>query len=93
MLILTRRAEESVAIGDDVIVKVISIKGNQVVIGFEAPEEVVIRRTEIEWLPDEEYKKKQLNKKDKVDLANYIESDKSTAHDRHMAEKLGLIKG
>jgi carbon storage regulator len=36
MPILTRRPNESVTIGNDIVVKVIAIKGNQVRIGIEA---------------------------------------------------------
>ena len=47
MLILTRRVFESLMIGDDVEVRVLSIKGNQVRIGIEAPKDVIIHREEI----------------------------------------------
>lgn len=47
MLILTRRLGESLSIGDDVKLTVLSIKANQVRIGIEAPNEVSIQRTEL----------------------------------------------
>ena len=47
MLILTRRIGESFYIGDDVIVTVTRVKGNQVFIGFTAPKDVRIDREEI----------------------------------------------
>ncbi|MCH8263316.1 MAG: carbon storage regulator CsrA [Proteobacteria bacterium] len=47
MLILTRRKEESVLIDGDIKLKILSVRGNQVRIGFEAPEEVVIVREEL----------------------------------------------
>lgn len=47
MLILTRRVGEKLQIGDDVSVTVLSIKGNQVRIGIEAPDDVTIHREEI----------------------------------------------
>jgi len=47
MLILTRRVGEKLQIGDDVSVTVLSIKGNQVRIGIDAPEDVTIHREEI----------------------------------------------
>ena len=47
MLILTRRAGESLMIGDDVSVTVLGIKGNQVRIGINAPDHVPVHRQEI----------------------------------------------
>ena len=47
MLILTRRPMESIHIGHDVTVTVLSIRGNQVRIGIQAPLSVVIDRAEI----------------------------------------------
>jgi len=46
-LILTRRAGESIIIGDDIVVTVLSINGNQVWLGIDAPKEVPIHREEI----------------------------------------------
>ena len=47
MLILTRRVGETIVIGDDVIVTVLGIKGNQVRIGINAPKNVSVHREEI----------------------------------------------
>lgn len=47
MLILTRKVGESVAIGDDIQVSVIEIKGSQVKIGIRAPRDVTVHREEI----------------------------------------------
>jgi len=47
MLILTRRVGETLVIGDDVMVTVLGIKGNQVRIGVNAPKEVSVHREEI----------------------------------------------
>lgn len=48
MLLLTRRVGESLVIGDDVTVKVLGVKGNQVRIGVDAPKEVSVHREEIQ---------------------------------------------
>ena len=47
MLILTRRVNESLMIGDNVAVTVLGVKGNQVRIGIDAPKDVTVHRQEI----------------------------------------------
>jgi carbon storage regulator len=47
MLILTRRAGETLMIGDDVTITVLGVKGNQVRIGVNAPKTVSVHREEI----------------------------------------------
>jgi carbon storage regulator len=47
VLILTRRAGEKLVIGENVTVTVLSVKGNQIRIGIEAPHDVSVNREEI----------------------------------------------
>ena len=47
MLILTRKVGESVLIGDDISIAVLSVRGNQVKLGVQAPKEVSVHREEI----------------------------------------------
>ena len=47
MLILTRKVGESVLIGDDISITILSVRGNQVKLGVEAPKEVSVHREEI----------------------------------------------
>lgn len=47
MLVLTRRQGESVMIGDDVRVRVVSVSGGQVRLAIEAPDGVSVHREEV----------------------------------------------
>lgn len=47
MLVLTRKSEESVIIGNNIEVKVLAVRGDQVSIGFSAPDDVSIYRKEV----------------------------------------------
>lgn len=47
MLILTRRVDERIFIGDDITLCVLDIEGNRVRLGLEAPKEIAILREEI----------------------------------------------
>lgn len=47
MLILTRRPGESVHLGDNIKLTVLSVKGKQVKIGLEVPEDVPVYREEL----------------------------------------------
>ena len=47
MLVLTRRIGQWITIGDEVRVRVISVKGDQVQLGIEAPKEIAVHRGEI----------------------------------------------
>ncbi|MBI4522641.1 MAG: carbon storage regulator CsrA [Deltaproteobacteria bacterium] len=47
MLVLTRRSGESVTLGDDIVVKILSVGKGQVRIGISAPPNVRVLREEI----------------------------------------------
>ena len=47
MLILTRRVGETIMVGDEVQVTVLAVKGNQIRIGINAPQEIAVHREEI----------------------------------------------
>lgn len=47
MLLLTRRPGETIHIGDDITVTVLGIKGNQIRLGVNAPQDVEVHREEI----------------------------------------------
>lgn len=47
MLVLSRRANEKILIGDAIVVSVVRVEGNQVRLGISAPREVPVLRSEI----------------------------------------------
>jgi carbon storage regulator len=47
MLILTRKTNEKVVIGDGIVVSVVEVRGDQVKLGIEAPRSVKVYRQEV----------------------------------------------
>ena len=47
MLILTRKIGEAIAIGDDIKIRLLEIKGGQAKIGIDAPNDIAVHREEI----------------------------------------------
>jgi carbon storage regulator len=47
VLVLTRKVNESITIGNDISVKILEIRGNQVRLGIEAPKCTPVNRTEV----------------------------------------------
>ncbi|MGC9327984.1 MAG: carbon storage regulator CsrA [Candidatus Hinthialibacter sp.] len=56
MLVLTRKRDESIIIGDDVEITIVDIKGEKVKIGVSAPKTLSIHRKEIYEAIQEENK-------------------------------------
>ncbi len=47
MLILTRKTNEKLVIGDGIVVSIIEVRGDQVKLGIEAPKSVKVYRQEV----------------------------------------------
>lgn len=47
MLVLSRKRDEKIHIGNEVVIQVIDIRGDKVRIGIEAPQSVPVRRGEV----------------------------------------------
>ncbi len=47
MLVLARKTDESIVIGDNIVVKVVSIENGVVKLGIEAPKDITIMRNEL----------------------------------------------
>ncbi|MEO2009155.1 MAG: carbon storage regulator CsrA [Pirellulaceae bacterium] len=49
MLVLTRKKEQSIVIGDDIKITIVDIRGDKVRLGIEAPKTVPVHRQEV-WI-------------------------------------------
>ncbi|MEZ5245759.1 MAG: carbon storage regulator CsrA [Acidimicrobiales bacterium] len=47
MLVLSRRANQAIVIGPDIVIRVLDIRGDQVRIGVDAPRSVAVHREEV----------------------------------------------
>ena len=47
MLVLSRQRDESIIIGDHIVITVVDIRGDKVRLGIEAPKEVPVHRQEV----------------------------------------------
>jgi len=47
MLVLSRHRDESIMIGDDVVITIVDIRGDKVRLGIEAPQEIPVHRQEV----------------------------------------------
>lgn len=53
MLVLTRKIEEEIVLGNNIRLRVLSLRGNTVRIGIEAPQDVRVKRGELASLDAE----------------------------------------
>ncbi|MEZ6056750.1 MAG: carbon storage regulator CsrA [Planctomycetaceae bacterium] len=47
MLVLSRHRDESIMIGDDIVITIVDIRGDKVRLGIQAPTDVPVHRQEI----------------------------------------------
>jgi carbon storage regulator len=47
MLVLSRQLEESIIIGDDIVITIVDIRGDKVRIGIQAPSKIPVHRQEV----------------------------------------------
>jgi carbon storage regulator len=77
MLILTRKLGEQITIGDDIVIRVVDIKGWQVKLGIEAPRHIEVHREEIyERIKKENLLAAQITSSDLLDAADLLTSGK-----------------
>ena len=64
MLVLSRQRDESIIIGDHIVVTIVDIRGDKVRLGIKAPPEISVHREEIYNLIQEEAKQKETTNPD-----------------------------
>ncbi len=65
MLVLSRQRDESIIIGDNVVVTIVDIRGDKVRLGIDAPSEIPVHRREVyEAIQRENLRASQLEPKD-----------------------------
>jgi carbon storage regulator len=47
MLVLSRHRDESIMIGDDIVVTIVDIRGDKVRLGIDAPQDIPVHRQEV----------------------------------------------
>ena len=71
MLVLSRQRDESIIIGDNIVITVVDIRGDKVRLGIQAPTEIPVHRQEVyEAIQRENRKATQLRPDDTRDLGN-----------------------
>ncbi len=79
MLVLARKINESIMIGDDIEIVVIDIKGDQIKLGIKAPRRISVHRKEIyEEIQQENIAamRSEFNKETLKDISNIFKKDK-----------------
>ncbi len=65
MLVLSRQRDESIIIGDNIVVTIVDIRGDKVRLGIDAPTEIPVHRQEIyEAIQRENLRASQVDPKD-----------------------------
>ena len=62
MLVLSRRKDESIMIGDDVEITIVDVRGDKVRLGITAPKEIPVHRREVYEAIQREKKEEQAQK-------------------------------
>lgn len=69
MLVLSRHRDESIMIGDDVVVTIVDIRGDKVRLGITAPQDIPVHRQEVyEAIKRENRKASQMQPDDVRDI-------------------------
>mgnify|MGYP001156265807 CR=1 FL=1 len=71
MLVLSRQRDESIIIGDNIVITIVDIRGDKVRLGIDAPTEIPVHRREVyEAIQRENLRASQLDPKDTRNLGS-----------------------
>ncbi|MEM7454039.1 MAG: carbon storage regulator CsrA [Planctomycetota bacterium] len=71
MLVLSRHRDESIMIGDDVMITIVDVRGDKVRLGIDAPQEIPVHRQEVyEAIKRENEKASRLGPAETRDIGN-----------------------
>ena len=83
MLVLSRQRDESIMIGDNIVVTIVDIRGDKVRLGINAPTDIPVHRQEIyEAIQRENLRASQVDPKDTHSLGTPATRPKSAKPDR-----------
>lgn len=91
MLILSRKQEESIVIGDEIIIKVIGIEKGSVKLGFEAPPKTLILRGELKQAIKSENEKANMHHYEEINfLSSKLKLKRATEINAKDRFKMGI---
>lgn len=83
MLVLTRKRDESIMIGDDIKIIVVDVRGDQVKLGIDAPRHIPVHREEVYKEIQEENRRAALKGTQDLSLLDEVFRRPGEAHSRH----------
>ncbi|MGI6550527.1 MAG: carbon storage regulator CsrA [Syntrophomonadales bacterium] len=75
MLILTRKLDEAILIGDDIRITIVEIQGDKVKLGIEAPRELSVLREELYKAVREENRQAIINPQGIADIVKQVKGE------------------
>jgi carbon storage regulator len=71
MLVLSRHRDESIMIGDEIVITIVDIRGDKVRLGIDAPQDIPVHRQEVyEAIQRENRKASQIHPQETRDVGN-----------------------
>jgi len=77
LLVLTRKKGEKIVIGDNIVLTVVDIKGDQIQLGIEAPRDIPVHREEVyKEIQEENIKSRKTEKLSLESIQKLLEKNK-----------------